>query len=153
MYLTSEGNIVDENQIEIFYPKWIKYLGIIGLPLLAIVAIWLATRFFLEPELTNTQKILSSILGVAVLYQCQIGARCLPYLNTIISLYDDGIDIYFKNQTNEYRWEDLTLVEYSFATTTQIKHKDGRTLAYLSEGLPNLDLLTSTINNENAKAW
>ena len=136
----------DEEYIDVFYPNWIKYLSFIGFPLLIFVGAWLTTRFLWEFELPTLQLVGSSALGIAVLYQCQIGARCLPYLNTVITLYDDSVDIHYKNHTIEFKWEELTIKEYSFATTTQIKHKDGRTLAYLSDGLPNLELLKSIIN-------
>ena len=136
----------DKEYINVFYPNWMKYLGIVGIPLLAIVASWLATRFLWEPDLTPTQLAVSTVLGTAALYQCLIGARCLPYLNTIITLYDDGVDIHNNNHTDEFKWEELAIKEYSFATTTQIMHKDGRTLAYLSDGLPNLELMKNIIN-------
>jgi len=136
----------DNEYIDVFYPDWIKYLGIVGIPLLTIVASWLTTRFIWEPDLTTTQLAVSTALGIAGLYQCLIGARCLPYLNTIITLYDDGVYIHYNNHTDEFKWEELIIKEYSFATTTQIKHKDGRTLAYLSDGLPNLELMKNIIN-------
>lgn len=136
----------DKEYIDVYYPSWIKYLGIVGIPLLIIVASWLTTRFLWEPDLTATQLAVSSALGIAGLYQCLIGARCLPYLNTTITLYDDGVDIHYNNHTDAFKWEELMIKEYSFAGTTQIKHKDGRTLAYLSDGLPNLELMKNIIS-------
>jgi len=135
----------DKEYIDVFYPNWMKYLGLAGIPLLAMVAGWLATRFLWEPDLTATQLAVSTALGTAGLYQCLIGARCLPYLNTVITLYDDSVDIHDHNHIDTFKWEELVIKEYSFAATTQIRHKDGRTLAYLSDGLPNLELMKEII--------
>jgi len=76
----------DEEYIDVFYPNWIKYLSFIGFPLLICIGVWLTTRFLWEPDLTTTQLVGSSALGIAVLYQCQIGMRCLPCLNIVITL-------------------------------------------------------------------
>ena len=138
---------MDSNEIQVYYPVWIKVLGIIGLPLMAFVAIWLGLRLLWETDLTDAQIILFPLLGLAVLYQCTIGFRCFKYLNSVLVLHDEGVDLHHRGKITEYSWNELSVKEYSFATTTQIKYKNGTTVAYLSDGLPNLKLLTDTIKN------
>lgn len=138
---------MDGDEIQVYYPTWIKLLGIIGLPLMALVAIWIGLRPIWEADLTDAQIILFPLLGVAVLYQCTIGFRCFSYLNSVLVLHDEGVDLHHKGKVTEYSWSELTFKEYSFATTTQIKCKNGNTVAYFSDGLPNLKLLTDTIEN------
>ena len=84
-------------------------------------------------------------MGIAVLYQCTIGFRCFKYFSTVLVLHDTGVDSYNKGVVEEFTWSDLEVKSYSFATTTQIKCKDGKTVGYFSDGLPNLKLLTETI--------
>ena len=55
----------DKEYIDVYYPNWIKYLGIVGIPLLTIVASWLATRFLWEPDLTITLLAVSTAIGTA----------------------------------------------------------------------------------------
>ena len=102
-----------------------------------------------EADLSNAQQVLFPLLGLAVIYQCWIGARCLPYLNTVVLLFDDGIEVLHKNESTEYQWMELDVVEYSFATTTKIAKKDGSTIAYLSDGIPNLALMVGMISGNN----
>ncbi|MFQ3235959.1 MAG: hypothetical protein ACI9C4_001523 [Paraglaciecola sp.] len=86
-------------------------------------------------------------MGVAVLYQCTIGFRCFKYFGTILVLHDKGVDTYNKGKVEEYTWDNLEVKKYAFATTTQIKCKNGQTGAYFSDGLANLNLLVETIKN------
>ena len=138
---------MDNDEIHVFYPTWAKILGIVFLPILAGVAIWLGLRPLWETDLTDTQIILFPIMGIAVLYQCLIGFRCFKYFNTVLVLHDSGVDSYKKDKVVEYAWSDLEVKEYSFATTTHIKCKNGKTVGYFSDGLPNLKLLVSIIEN------
>jgi len=138
---------MDGDEIQVYYPAWIKVLGIIGLPLMAFVAIWFGLRPLLETDLTDAQIVLFPLLGLAVLYQCTIGFRCFKYLNSVLVLHDQGVDLHHKGKIIKYSWNELSVKSYSFATTTQIKCKNGTTVAYLSDGLPNLKLLTDTIEN------
>lgn len=46
---------MDGDEIQVYYPAWIKVLGIIGLPLMALVAIWFGLRPLLETDLTDAQ--------------------------------------------------------------------------------------------------
>ena len=102
-------------------------------------------RPILEPELNATQLVASAGIGVACLYQCVIGFRCFSHLNTVFVLHDSGLDLYKKELVSELKWGDLEYKEYTFATTTHVYKKSGETVAYLSEGLPNLELLKKTI--------
>ncbi len=138
---------MDSDEIQVFYPTWMKVLGIVFLPILAGVAIWLGLRPLWETGLTDTQIILFPIMGIATLYQCTIGFRCFKYFSTVLVLHDTGVDSYTNGRVKEYTWSNLEVKEYAFATTTQIKCKNGETVAYFSDGLPNLKLLVETIEN------
>ncbi len=89
------------------------------------------------------------LLGLAVLYQCFIGFRCFKFLNSSLLLHDHGIDLYHQGKVVEFKWEDLVIKNYAFATATQIKTKNGETVAYFSDGLPNLSLLEESVVNRN----
>lgn len=138
---------MEGDEIQVYYPNWIKILVIVGLPLMTFIAIWMGLHPLWETDLTDAQKILFPALGIAVLYQCTIGFRCFKYLNSILVLHDAGVDLHHNGRVTEYSWSELSVKEYSFATTTQIKCKNGTTVAYFSDGLPNLKLLTDTIEN------
>jgi hypothetical protein len=138
---------MDGDEIQVFYPTWIKVMGIIFLPIMAGVSIWLGLRPLWEVDLTDAQIVLFPIMGIAVFYQCTIGFRCFKYFGTVLVLHDKGVDSYNKGKVEEYTWGNLEVKEYAFATTTQIKCKNGKTLAYFSDGLPNLKLLVETIEN------
>lgn len=138
---------MNNNEIGVYYPNWIKALGIVGIPLMALTAVWMILQPLWEPELTNAQQILFPVIGIAVIYQCYIGSKCLAYLNTMFILHDNGVDVLKKGSSIEYSWDELAVKEYSFASTTQITNQDGKTIAYFSDGLPNLKLLVNTINN------
>lgn len=134
---------------QVFYRTWMKALGIVGLPALAICALWLTFRPLLEDGLTIVQQVVFPLLGAAVLYQCYIGSRCLPYLNTVASLFNDGIEVRKGDVARHYKWNELDVVQFTFATTTQILTKDGSTVVYFSDGLPNLGLMTRMIASNN----
>jgi hypothetical protein len=138
---------MDGDEIQVFYPTWIKIMGVVFLPIMAGVAIWLGLRPLWEVNLTDAQIVLFPIMGIAVFYQCTIGFRCFKYFGTVLVLHDKGVDSYKKGKVEEYTWDNLEVKEYAFATTTQIKCKSGQTVAYFSDGLPNLKLLVETIEN------
>ncbi|MEP2653033.1 MAG: hypothetical protein ABJH06_13685, partial [Paraglaciecola sp.] len=107
----------------------------------------LGLRPLWETDLTDAQVVLFPIMGIAVFYQCTIGFRCFKYFSTVLVLHDKGVDFHKKGQVQEFIWSDLEVKSYAFATTTQIKCKNGKTVAYFSDGLPNLKLLVDTIEN------
>ncbi len=131
------------------YPTWMKALGIMGLPVLAIVAGWMVSRPLWEEGLTSAQQIGFPLIGIAVLYQCYIGSRCLPHLNTVVALYDDGIEVQKGDSSKHYQWSELVVTEFPFATTTQILTRDGATVVCFSDGLANLDLMTHMIASDS----
>lgn len=98
-----------------------------------------------EAGLTNEQNIFFPLVSCAVFYQCFFGLKYFRYLSMIVVLHDDGIDVYHNGTTKEYLWKELEVKEYSFATTTQIKHQNGQTIAYFVDRLPNLKVLTEII--------
>ncbi len=138
--------------IYVYYPKWMTALVIIGVPLLTVCAIWMSTRFIWEPGLNTSQYVISTLLGIAVLYQLSIGARCLFSLKTTIQIYDSGIELNVNNNKANYLWGDLDISEYAFATTTLLKTRKGQPLAYLSQGVPNLKLLKDGVLNDGFDA-
>lgn len=138
---------MNHDEITVHYPTWTKVIGIIGLPVLSLASIWMVLMPLLEADLSTAQNVLMPLLGFLVLYQCTIGFRCLRYLNTVFILHDEGIDVHHQGQVSTFDWRDLAINHYAFATVTQIKRKNGDTLAYFSDSLPNLSLLTQTIEN------
>mgnify|MGYP001549243066 CR=1 FL=1 len=129
----------------VYYPLWAKALGLLGLPALVVVAVYVALMPIFEEDLSPVLQVVYPLLGLAVLYQCVIGFRCLRYLNTVIELHDTGIRVIRGDSSREYQWRELGVVEYGFATTNRIVAEDGSTVAYLSDGLPNLDILVQAI--------
>jgi len=63
---------MDSDEIQVFYPTWIKIMGIVFLPIMAGVAIWLGLRPLWKVDLTDAQIALFPIMGIAVFYQCTI---------------------------------------------------------------------------------
>lgn len=138
---------MESKDIQVFYPIWTKALLLVALPLLFGCVLWLGLRPLLEEDLTNAQVILSLLLAGAVGYQGLICARCLKYLGVVLVLCDHGLERHQNGTVTEYSWDELTVTEYAFATTTQIKTEEGATIGYFSQGLPNLALLVEVINN------
>ncbi|MCL1127797.1 hypothetical protein [Shewanella surugensis] len=104
---------MDSDEIQVFYPTWIKVMGIIFLPIMVPMAIWLGLRPIWETDLTDAQIVLFPIMGVAVLYQCTIGFRCFKYFSTTLVLHDTGVNSYTKGIVEEYLWTDLEVKSYS----------------------------------------
>ena len=129
----------------VYYPVWAKIVGIVGIPALVGVGIAVASMPLWDDDVTLAHSYFFTPLGLAVLYQCYIGARCLPHLNTVVSLYEDGIDVERAGGTQRYPWYELQVRHFAFATTTGILTKDGNTVVYFSDGLPNLELLVQRV--------
>ncbi len=140
---------MNSEKIRVYYPLWVKVLGVTVLPVMVLVAIWFVVRPVLDTGLTDAQNIVLPIVGIAILYQCMISFRCFKYLNSSLLLHDKGVDLCHRGKVIEYKWGDLTIKHYTFATTTQIKTKGGETVAYFSDGLPNLSVLEENIANRN----
>ena len=85
---------------------------------------------------------------MAVLYQCSVGIRCVPYFSTVLDLHDSGVTVYHADEWLEYEWEDLYVQNYAFATTYLIKSKDHKDPGYFSHGLPNVERLIKMIGAE-----
>lgn len=135
----------DDRAPKVFYPFWMKVMAIVGIPALAAGAAWMVSWPLTETDLTKFQMILCPILGVATLYQCAIGVRCLPYLNTVIRLRGDRIEVSHRGTVSQYRYDELRVESFTYATTTRILTKDGSTVVYFSDGMTNLSYLVSRI--------
>lgn len=136
---------MDNEKIQLFYPFWVKALGIIGIPLLAIAGLWMSSRPLFEEELSFAQQMLFPIMGIAVLYQCYIGTKCYKSFSTVITLNEYGIKVNSNGESKDYYWKSLMVEHYAFATTILVKHMNGEPVGYFSEGLENLDLLVNAI--------
>lgn len=135
----------DGNRVQIYYPLWMKILGVVGLPALTFAGIYLASMPVWETDLTHAQLVLLPLFGLAVLYQCYFGFHCLPHLNTVVTILDDGVEVQKLNSSNQHLWPDLKVQTFLFATTTRIFTNDGSTLVYFSDSVPNLKLLVPMI--------
>lgn len=137
------------NKVQLFYPLWVKLLGIIGIPTLAAIAVWISVHQFFEEEATIIKQVFFFVIGVAVLYQCYIGSKCIGSFNTVITIYENGIDVSKKGSTNSYSWDSLLVEHYSFATTIHLKLKSGESIGYFSDSLENIGLLINAVEYKN----
>ena len=138
----------DEAEVRrVYYPLWAKILGGLGLPALVVVGVYVAFMPLLEDDPTTFQTYFLPPVGIAVLYQCFVGARCLPHLNTVASIFDDGVEVVRHGRGETYEWRELEVTEFALASTTGILKKDGSPIVYFSDSLPNLGLLVYMINN------
>lgn len=138
---------MENTEIQLFYPAWVKVLGYVGLPLLAVAAAWISVHQFFEDQSTIIKQVFFLAMGIAVIYQCYIGSKCIGSFTTVITIDDTGIDVNKNGNTNSYPYDSLQVEYYSFATTIHLKHKSGESIGYFSDSLDNVGLLTNMVEN------
>ncbi len=133
----------------VFYPRSTRVLVVVTVPTMIVLGAWLALQPLVANDLTTGQQWLLPVFGIFMVYTGWNNAQCFPYLNSVISLFDDGIAVLHKDKLTECAWNELEVIEYSVSRTTRIAKKDGSTIVHLSDGLPNLALMVNLIRQED----
>jgi hypothetical protein len=79
-----------DDVVRVYYPTWAKWIGWLGLPVVTCAALWLVTMAFWRQGSSSAQIMAGLFMGGAVLYQCMMAWRAVPYLSTTILIQDEG---------------------------------------------------------------
>jgi hypothetical protein len=142
-----------EDTFTVHYPVWIQVVSLVGVPALTVVALWLMSRPIWEEGIGTGQFVVWLALGAALLYQCAVGWRVLPYLRVQILVSDVGLEVVSGIDRRKLSWSDLGLPkEYPFATTTRLRLRSGETLLWAFDNMKHLNVLKDLLTELNGHA-
>ena len=138
----------------VFYPWYAKAAILVGYPLLAAAGIYM---IYMSVVVASKSTALSHgltalvplLMAAAVLYLTVFGYRCFNSMSVRIQLHDDTIELSRDGQIRSYNYSELTLKKYEFAKTRHLQSRDGISLAWLSDSIPNINRLAASIEHHS----
>jgi signal recognition particle subunit SRP54 len=89
-------------------------------------------------------------LGAAVLYQCVIGWRALPFLRVRIVASPKGLEISSGKARRMIAWREFALPkDYTFATATCLSLRNGEDVIYAFDNMKNIDVVKEAIRQHH----
>lgn len=142
--------VTTEDRIDAYYPVWVQVVSLVGIPALGLIALWLLTRPLWESGIGTKQFLSGAALGAAVLYQCAIGWRALPYMRVRMTASVRGLEIVSGNVRRTVAWSELALPkDYTFAGTTRLSLRSGEDIIFAFDNMKNVGIVKELIRGHH----
>ena len=139
-----------DDRVEVYYPAWVQLICVIGIPALGLAGLWLLTRPLWEGGLGMGQFLVGAVFGAAVLYQCAIGSRALPYLRVRMTASERGLEVVSGGARRTFFWSEFALPkDYTFAGTTRLSLRTGEVIIYAFDNMKNLGIIKALIGEQH----